>query len=278
MALVQSYYARPDDDLAQTAVSVTSDDADPEYPAEYLVSADPAEPAKLLTTSGAWVLDFGSAISPVAAILVYQYLLAGLDVRIQGNDADTWGSPAFSQAFTIPAKRKDGPVYQKWTRNPVVVLSGNPSYRYWRLAVVGTNDQAVQVGRLLLLANWRPVTLFYDGDTITETDDVHPIVNETELEVDIPIRISGPRGTLSAQLVCTDLDAGTEPYQEAEDFRQLWESADGIVKPFPVLGIRENAVIFGRFAQTLSTRTHKVGGAQLWPFEVREVSRGIPWP
>lgn len=277
MPLVQSYYARDDDDVA-LGKTVTASAADSGYPAANLVTRNPAKPAKLATMDGWWVVDLGSAMSIAGSALIYQYLTAGLDVRIQGNTSDSWGSPAFSTAITIPAKRKDGPTYQRWTKNPVTTFDTPQTYRYWRLYIAGTNDQNVVVGRLMLLAALRPVTLFHDGDIGEDDKPVAPIDNRTQLQVRNVIVIGGPQRSVTAILLCTDLDAGTEPIQEAQDFRDLWESTDQNTYPFLLVFTDLLDGLLVHFTEFLSKRLHRQGGYQVWPFSVEEESRGLPWP
>lgn len=168
----RGYYARRTDDrLITTAHTIAGSDEDAEYPAVYL-SAESPRPAKLTTTSGWWVIDFGSAPGDiVAAVLVQQYLDAALDVRIQANDSDSWGTPAFEQAIVPPAPRFDGPSYQPWTHNAIAVFEDPQDFRYWRLLIAGTNSQPVQIGRLLLLSALRPVEVITDGSEVAEESD-----------------------------------------------------------------------------------------------------------
>jgi hypothetical protein len=273
-------YAHASDDLAQTAASVTASAEDGEYPAENLVSENPAKPAKLTTTTGNWVLEFSGAIAPVAAVLVYQYLDAGLEVRIQGNATNSWGSPSFNQAFTIPPKRLDGPSNQHWTVNPVLEFTGAPSFAFWRLVIVGTNSQVVVVGRLLLLSAWRDIKLYFGGGDIQEGDAPEGQIEVlTELGVENIVSIGGPRRSISAVLIGSDLAASVIGVDDAALFRALHESSEGRQTPFLLRPFDElNDAWLVRFESANRQRSHKVGDYSVWPFSVREVSRGLPWP
>ena len=274
-----AYYAAPHEDLARTAVAITASAPDPTYPPENLISEDPAKQAKLTTAGpGDFVLQFLTKVAPVAAFLFYPYLVEDLSVEIQGNDTDSWGSPAFSQAITIPAKRLDGPTYQKWTISPWVILNDldDPTgYLYWRLAILGTNDQNIAVGRLFLASEIHRVEIF---EEIPEGEDQTQIEQPTELDVETVVVIGGPRRHMSPLLIGTDLNAGTAPVQEASDFRALCQSSEGRAHPFPWVPFEDNDVWPVRAESPVGARTHHVGGYQLWPFTVREVSRGLPWP
>lgn len=281
------YYARPDDDLAQAAVAVASATADPNYPAANLIQWNPAKPAKLTGTSGDWVVQLAGPQEVAAVAIPYHYLDAGLDVRIQGNTSDSWGTPAFSHAITIPAKRLDGPSYQRWTVTPYLIFDTPQTYQYWRLAIVGTNSQPVAVGRLMLLGAIRDVSLRFDGSDIEEADGPPDgfIQNTTELGVELPIVIGGPRRAMSAMLIASDLYASVMNVADATEYMQLFQSLyggdslAGSVLPFLLIPREDrNDAWLVRPEGQASSRSHKEGNWEVWPFSVREVSRGLPWP
>lgn len=273
-----AYYARPSDDLLIGA-TVTSSDEDPAYPASNLIAENAANPAKLLTASGSWVLQTPSPIAPVWALLIYQYLDSSLDVRLQGNTSDSWGSPPFEQHFTIPGKRLDGPSYQPWTYNVGLVIEGTPlpSYAFWRLLIAGTNSQAVAVGRMLLLPNPRTVK-FLVADQLEESDDYEAqIILPTELGVETIYDLGGPRRGISGVTPVTD--ASGLPLQDAADFRDLLQSATGRLKPWVIWPFGQSGEPWlVRFVSLPQTRRHSGARVQYWPFAVKEVSRGLPWP
>lgn len=273
-----AYYARPTDDLL-TGATITSADEDPEYPASNLVAENAANPAKLLTTSGDWVIHATSAISPIFAVLIYQYLDSSLDVRLQGNSSNSFGSPPFEQDFTIPGKRLDGPSYQPWTYNVGMRIMGSPlpTYEWWRLVIAGTNSQACAVGRLLLLPDPRTVK-FLVADRLEETDEPEAqIILPTELGVETIYDIGGPRRGVTGVTPVTD-QSGL-PLQDASDFRSLHESVNGRLHPFVLWPFGQSGEPWlVRFTQGLQTRRHSGAKVQYWPFAVKEVSRGLPWP
>ena len=65
-----------------------------------IYDGNPAKPAKLTTTTGAWRWDFGGAKQLDVAAIIHHNLTAGLNVRIQGNATDAWGAPSLDQATT----------------------------------------------------------------------------------------------------------------------------------------------------------------------------------
>jgi len=280
---MNAYVASYLDDLLQThAHTVSGSPAAADYPAAYLTDPNPAKPAKLAATSGDWVIEFDDEPAPaVGAAIIYQYLDPGLEVRIQGNDADDWGSPAFDQAIPIPPKRLDGPAYQRWTHSPAAAFSSPQSFQFWRLVVVGENSQDVIVGRLMLLSALRPVELIHDGD-MSETDrpddDPSQIVQSTELGVETIVTVGGPRRGLSFIWLATDLGAGTAPQQQAADFRALCQATDGRQNPFLLIPFSLQDAWLVRPETAAARRSHRQGGYQVWAISVREVSRGTPWP
>lgn len=278
-----AYYARFDDDYAKDAIGVTASAEVSAYGAVQLISENPARPAKLSTTTGNFVLQFDGAIAPAYAMLAYHYLDAGLSgVKIQANDSNSWGAPAFQAQFTIPAKRLDGPSYQRWTTNAIVALEGldYEGYEWWRLVFENANSQAIVIGRLLLLTDLRQVDLLHvDGSPFDEDDETFEITHQTDLQVETITPMGGPRRSFSGFVVGTDLSAGTAPVQSAADFRALHETSEGRTHPFVwVAGPTIADPWLVRFESAQGQRSHRQGGYQVWPFAVREVSRGLPWP
>jgi hypothetical protein len=273
------YFCDHQHDAALGATTVVASAEDSEYPATNLISEDMADPAKLTAASGTFVLGFDSAIAPVAVVLANQYLDAGLSVYIEGNSSNSWGSPAFSQAITIPAKRKDGPQYQPWTNNAYAILSGSPSYAWWRLNVSGTNSQSVAVGRLLLPLELRRVKLLVDQDLGESDTPEGQIDDKTELGVDIVMTIGGPRRSVEGVAVATDRPSVLTQLDDAAYFRALHETVEGRQHPFLFFPFgQSNEPWLGRFTSASRQRTHKQQGVQMWPWSFLEDSRGLPWP
>jgi hypothetical protein len=144
-------YSHPGDDVVDNAALVTPSSQVVEYPVENLWDGNPAKPWKSTQTSPNIVWDFGSAQTLDLVAIVHHNLDAGLNVRIQGNATDSWGSPTLDQAITIPAYDPD-PVLP-WPVNPFKDLTGigSRSFRFWRLAVVGANSVNVQLGEFKML-------------------------------------------------------------------------------------------------------------------------------
>jgi hypothetical protein len=266
------WYALPSDDLAASAVSVTASAEDPGYPADLLVDPNPAHPAKLTTTSGDWVLEFPTAIAPVAAVLVYPQLDAGLAVSLQGHTSASWIAPAFSQAFTIPGPHEDGAAI-----SPILDVTGTPLYAFWRLVVTGTNSVPVAVGRLMLLSALRT---FEDGTSarwgLVEHEDFGIVEMGTELGVETIYELGNKRRRLEGDLLLRQLGA--------TQFQTLWRSTKGRSEPWLLIPFDDsNDAYLVRWTERAQPRQLQVpdltqGYVQLLQLRVTEVSRGLPWP
>lgn len=265
------WYALPDDDRAPTATTITASAEDAGYPAEWLVTENPAQPAKLTTTSGSWVLEFSSPIAPVAAVLVYPQLDAGLSVVLEGNSADSWGSPSISEAITIPGPHPDDQAV-----SPIVMLPGG-ACSFWRLRIIGINSVPVAVGRLMLLGALRT---FEDGTSVrwgvVEEEDYGIVDMTTELGVDLVYDLGGKRRELIGEMLLREVGA--------QQFLELRRATHGRVRPWllwPFEGV--NDVYLVRWSERASSRRLDVpdlvsGYVQLVRMQVKEVSRGLPWP
>ncbi len=275
MSAVITRFAYPVDDECQhqaPAVTVQTGTEDPAYPAANLVDANPAKPAKLTTTSGAWVLDFGSAVTIRAAALIYHQLDHGLDVTLEANASSSWGAPSFSASFTIPGKPEDN-----WTISPWIEFDAAQTYRYWRL-VVGdgspANLAAVGVGRLMLLSHLRDAWAAEPNDVRwgVEEDEDHGLIElPTELGVETIYALGGKRRRFSGELALGDTTAA--------EFIALVRSAGGRVEPWLLIPDEAvNDAWLVRFEESRWARTYEIINHNIFPFRVQELSRGLPWP
>jgi hypothetical protein len=148
-------FTHASDNLLTTApiVLVQSGTEDSVYPATNINNLQPEKPAKLTTSTGAWVADLGSAQAVEMCAIIHHNLSAGLDVRLEGHTANLWTAPAFSQAFTIPTAYLDGYPVNVWLDVKTLVPAAlSRTYRYWRLNVAGVNATAVSIGEWVLSA------------------------------------------------------------------------------------------------------------------------------
>ena len=267
------WYALPADDLARP-IAITASAEDPGYPAAWLVTENPAQPAKLTTTSGSWVLELEAPVNLVGAALIYPQLDAGLDVRIEANTSDSWGSPPFSEAFTIPGPHPDGGVVSTLLR---FVDGETPDYAFWRLSIVGTNSTPVGIGRLMLLG---AIRTFEDGTSVrwgvVEDEDYGIVEMSTELGVETVYDLGGKRRALIGEMLLRA--------EGAAQVQTLWRATRGRVTPWLLWPFEDvNDVYLVRWTDRALSRRLEVpdlesGYVQLLRMQVTEVSRGLPWP
>jgi hypothetical protein len=259
-------YSLPGDDIGGTYPTVVTASAeDPDYLAVNIISQSPSRPAKLTTTSGWFVLDFGVAVNIDAAAIIYHNLDAGLAVTVQANSADAWGAPPVSQAFPIPAHHEDG-----WPVSPWAYITGSPSYRYWRLNITGVNSQLITVGRFMLVGALRDLT--NDVRWGVEEIEEHTIVEQrTELGVETIYPLGGKRRRFSGEFALLNTTAAT--------LQSLHRSAQGRTLPWLLIpDIAVNDAWLVRFEESVWSRTREMPNHNIFPFRVLELSRGLPFP
>jgi hypothetical protein len=260
-------YAYPlDNESYRIGPTVTASAEDSEYPAENLVDINPAKPAKLTTTGGNWILDFGTAIAGVAAALLYHNIDNGVTVTLQANSSSSWGSPPFSQTFTIPGRTEDD-----WTVSPWIEFASTQTYRYWRLLISGTaNAQPIGVGHLMILSNLR--TMDTDVRWGEEEVEEHGLIElPTELGVETIYALGGKRRRFSGELTLGDA--------EAAEFISLVRSAVGRIHPWLLIPDEDvNDAWIVRFEENRWQRQREIIDINNFPFRVQELSRGLPWP
>jgi hypothetical protein len=281
------FLIKPDDDYAPGAISVTASAPDTAYPPENTVLDNPANPGKLTTPTGWFLYEYANKIQPVGASLVYQYLLAGLNVRLQASTSSSFASPALDFAFTIPPKRRDGPSFQRWTVNPWIRLTaaatwGDPAgYKFWRVLIVGTNDQNVIIGKIMLFSALHQVQMVAEGGDLAREKDYEElsvIRDRTEVGVKKRQPVGGPMRQLSFTLAPTNYSAGTLPIEPSSTLRELLQDAESDVHPWGIIPWEDNDFLLVDVEDFTWERGHKVGGYEIWQLSVREVSRGVPFP
>lgn len=262
--MLYSHYA---DNVAPNAtVSVNSGTVDATYPAANLVDRILGKPAQLTTTTGSWVLDYGAAQRVDWVLLPMHNLIAGLEVRIQGNATDSWGTPTLNQTITIPTYRGDGfpvPCWQLLTGATGYTTGG---FRYWRLVVVGTNSAAVKVGEFLMFDQVR--TLNPNISWGVQMPEDWPLIdNRTSAGIDNVYDY----GTLARQLN-GDLDT-TDAGLAA--VRAWWQSCRGKVRPFGLVPDEDvNEAWVARFTNSLDP-TLAINDRNTMALGFEEVGRGL---
>ncbi len=263
------YYLLPSDDKGPNTGVVTvspggsPSDEDPDYVGENLFSGNPSRPAKLTTTSGYWEKVYSSPIAVIGAAVIYHNFDAGLDVTIEGGS----GSPGpFSESFVIPTHREDG-----WTISPWVLFDSVQTWDTWRLSVNGTNSLPLNVGRLILFGAIRELASDVRWG-VEEVEDHQVIAHETELGVEPGIyNLEGPRRSFAGEFALLNTSAA--------ELISLHRSARNRVRPWLLIPDQAvNDAWYVRFADTTWSRTREAPNHNIFPYRVRELSRGLPWP
>jgi hypothetical protein len=103
--------------------------------------------AKLWRTTGKsseWIVfNLGSA-KKITCFSIFSFnLTSSATVTLQGNASDSWGSPTYSQALTIPTDA-DSNVIQR------IVFFLDQTFQYWRLTLADSGNAAsyLDIGRI----------------------------------------------------------------------------------------------------------------------------------
>lgn len=113
--------------------------------------------SKELSSPNTIVIDLGSA-QEIKALALYDHnFTSGVTLLLEGNTADAWGAPAFSEAVTYNADKI------------LHYLSSAQTYRYWRLSVTDTSntDAYIEIGELFL-GSYLELTYNFAYDPQTE--------------------------------------------------------------------------------------------------------------
>lgn len=267
--------------LATVTVDVGTDPGDPNYGPDILVNDNPAQVAKILDPDGAWLLEM-PARQPVtlAAILHHNLFPTNsgsptIEVLLQGNQTDSWGSPSFEAAFAIPAAWNQGTT-RAWPIQPWMDLTAQTGYEplgflFWRLLIT-SNDQDIQVGGLKL----------YSDHLILESDmregwqrtQRKPIIRNTTA---FQVTTKYSRGTT---LWASDGSLFV-PTDRADLMETHWFDQDGSAYPFVIVpnGLRNACRFVERtedFRETVRFYSEGDDTENIEiPFAVQELGRGL---
>lgn len=269
-------YQRSSDNVAPNAtITVQSGTPDTAYPPANLVDLNPAKPAKIDDTAGAWLFDFGAAQRiDLVALIHHDFAGEGEvvtnNVKIQANTSDSWGSPAFEAVFSIPAWQGTGS--RLWPINPWLNLTTESGYsttgwRYWRL-VIADNSQNLELGEIWM------------SQTIRQLDpDIRWGATRTTRKLDVEHRtaygvtagIVG-RGTTiwqqDGEILLTD--------DLREDLIAQWYDVDGRVLPWLLIPDGDvNAAYLVRWATSEQQIARLYNDAHNMQVSVVEVGRGL---
>jgi hypothetical protein len=133
-----------DFDTWNAATITKSSQKDSNLAATNLVHDHVSLPWRTTDVSSEWVVfDLGSAVN-IKVFGMFVFNLRSTDtVTLQANASDSWGSPSYSQALTIPTNA-DSVVRQR------IVFYLNETYRYWRVLITaaGHTDGYIEVGTM----------------------------------------------------------------------------------------------------------------------------------
>jgi hypothetical protein len=261
-------YAHHLDNVAPLS-TVTASAEDPAYLAVNLIDRNPGKPAKLTTTSGYWLGDFGEGGAQViSAVALWKHNFdPGLEVLFQANDTDAWADPALSVAIPIPALPEDDYPFDPWVDlRDAVGFDPYLGYRYWRLVVTGTNSEPVAVGDLWLSSELRELRYLQDP---VDVEEEHPVI---EHRTDFKVSLIYDRGVRLRAL-------SAEGFCDASEEAALWSwyracrgrARVGLLLP----NDQVNDAWFMRFPEG-SLMTHAQCDQRTFSFKALEVGKGLP--
>jgi hypothetical protein len=256
-----------DNKAASGTLVVQSGVEDVTYPAANLADLNPALPAKLTTTTGAWTWDFGAAQRIDLVALIHHNLDAGLSVRIQANATNSWGAPTFDQAITIPAVQND--LYPTNAYLDLTGLSGYSTggFQWWRLVVVGTNSVVISIGEVWLGALKRSLSPNISWGINQETER-KLVEHSTDFGVtnifDLGVTVRSLKGEVDTT------DAGRVIIEA------WWRAARGRVLMFLIVPYGDATEPWlVRFGLTTLVETFDLIDRNTIPLEFLEVGRGL---
>jgi len=138
--------------------SVETGTEDADYPAANIADRIIVRPAKLTTVSGFWLGDAGSAQRVDWALIPMYNFQAALNVRLQFNATNSWGTPTMDAAVTIPAYRDDDLPVPVFVDLRQVTGYSAGGFRYVRFGTAGTNAAVLMVGEILLFSTARDLS------------------------------------------------------------------------------------------------------------------------
>lgn len=250
-------YALPTEELAQTATSITASAEDSEYPAEHAVTPTSRRPAKLTTTTGYWDIQLPSAMAVGAIHIVYPNFDDELDVTLEPDGGTPIDIPIVS------------PWENDWRPSPCFEFTPQTS-DLWRLAINTPNTNPVQVFKILLYEALRDL----ENDVrwgVVEDEEQGDIRHVTEGGIDNFAEVWAPRRSFVGEFALKDNKA-TELIVLHRDARQR-------IKPWTLKpGPDVDEGWWVRFEDARWSRAREGPNHNIFPFRVREVGRGLPFP
>jgi hypothetical protein len=249
-------------------LSVSSGTAATGYPASNLGDLNPAKPAKLTGTSGAWLADFGTAQRVDWVALIGHNLDAGAVVQVQANAADTWGAPSLDVALAIPAADEDGFAVNPWVDLTDATGYTTGGYRYWRLQIVSGTSSPVAVGEWALNARKRTLDPNIRWGLV-QSERLPTVELETEFGVKTIAALRAKTRRITGELILRSATRAA--------VNTWWRDAWGRARPFCVVlepGVNEALMV--RFGAVEKAITRVFTTRSTMPVEFEELSRGKP--
>jgi hypothetical protein len=110
------------------------------FPVENLANDQRSNPWRTgaSTATERVVIDLGSAQLVQALILLDHDILVGETITIEASATANWAAPDYTSAVT-------------WSAGPLLLMTGNRTYQYWRLSIAKTGSAVVrEIGRAFL--------------------------------------------------------------------------------------------------------------------------------
>src|SRR5688572_5683542 len=250
-------YTVPSDELAQLATSITASDEDPEYEAQNAIVHLSRRPAKLTALQGSWAMQFASPITVGVAAFIHTNWAQDLDVTLTPDG----GTPI---PIIVPDNWENG-----WIPSPWLEFAPQTS-DLWTLSINEDNSECPQVLQILLYEELREM----ENDVrwgVVEIEEQGDVYHETEGGAENIAEIWGPRRSFNGEFALKN--------QQASELIALHRHAKNRINPWLLIpDVDVNDAWWVRFMDTTWSRTREIIDHNIFPFRVREVARGLPWP
>lgn len=218
-------YTRPSDRITAGTWSFVAGTARSSYPLTNLDDGDPSNPFWANETTVRIVKDFGTP-TRVDEVYIFAHTFdAALNLRVQMNATNAWGSPSVDVPVTIPTARLDGRSYHLRIDLTGYSVAAR-TLRYLSIANLAANSVTVAIGEVYLVGVTRRL-----GRNVrfgfTEPRD--RIVNRQPSKKGVATRYD--TGTVEQRLIAT-IPATQDDF---EDLLDLEEDGRSGVDPFVVV-------------------------------------------
>ena len=185
--------------------------------------------------------------------------------------SDAFATTAGSQLVTIPPWTEDG-----WSVSPWIEVTGSPTYRYWRLTVTSSpgNSFPLSLGRPVFLGALRDQGNDVRWGIVEDEEHKH-VEMGTFFNIETIYPVGDKQRGLNGEIALRD----EALYPDSQAFIALVRSANGRAKPWLLIPDADvNEAWLVRFQDPGWQRTQDFPNNNVFPFRVRELSRGWPFP